>query len=157
MTAKQKKETILAYMQSGLTQAAAARDLNILPQTITYWRRSDEEFRAAMERAKLMKTPEGQMQARDSMPDFPEFCEDYLDTKLFWHQLQWYDILEGREPRDRHPSQLYKKGDPGMVIVNTPPEHSKSTTITVNYSTWRICQDPNIRIIIVSQTQEMAK
>ena len=157
MTAKQKKETILAYMQSGLTQAAAARDLNILPQTITYWRRSDEDFRAAMERAKLMKTPEGQMQARDSMPDFPEFCEDYLDTKLFWHQLQWYDILEGREPRDLHPSQYYHKGDPGMVIVNTPPEHSKSTTITVNYTTWRICQDPNIRVIIVSQTQEMAK
>jgi hypothetical protein len=32
-----------------------------------------------------------------------------------------------------------------MLIVNTPPEHAKSTTITVNYTTWRICQDPNIR------------
>lgn len=157
MSVKQKKETILAYMQSGLTQAAACRDLGILPQNVTYWRRSDADFRAAMERAKLMKTEEGQAQARDEMPDFPEFCEEYLDTKLFWHQLQWYDILEGRDPRDLHESQHYHKGDPGMVIVNTPPEHSKSTTITVNYTTWRICQDPNIRVIIVSQTQEMAK
>ena len=157
MSTKQKKETILAYMQSGLSQAQAARDLNILPQTISYWRRSDDEFRASMNRIKLMKTETGQAEAREGMPDFPEFCEEYLDTKLFWHQLQWYDILEGRDPRDLHASQYYHKGDPGMVIVNTPPEHSKSTTITVNYSTWRICQDPNIRIIIVSQTQEMAK
>ena len=44
-----------------------------------------------------------------------------------------------------------------MLVINTPPEHAKSTTITVYYSIWRICQDPNVRIIIVSKTQEMAK
>lgn len=49
------------------------------------------------------------------------------------------------------------RGEKDMILVNTPPEHAKSTTITVNYVTWRICQDPNIRILIVSKTQEMAK
>src|SRR6478752_872790 len=151
------KATVLKYLQKGLSQRQAADDLGVHPNTIQYWRTSDENFRHDMDRIKLMQHPEQAAKAREEMPEFPEFCMEYLDTQLFWHQLQWYDILEGREPRDLHPSQVYKKGDPGMTIVNTPPEHSKSTTITVNYVTYRICQDPNIRIILVSQTQEMAK
>lgn len=151
------KETVLRYLQNGLTQVKAAQDLGIHHNTIQYWRNSDENFRADMDRIKLMRHPEQAAKVREEMVAFPEFCEEYLDTQLFNHQLQWYDILEGREPRNLHPSQVFKQGDPGMVIVNTPPEHSKSTTITVNYTTYRICQDPNIRIIIVSQTQEMAK
>lgn len=154
---QQKKDTILNYLKQGLTAAEACRDLGIHAQTINYYRKADGKFRADYDRIRLMATEDGSKEAREGMPDFPEFCEKYLDTKLFWHQLQWYDILEGRAPRDLHPNQIYKAGDPGMVIVNTPPEHSKSTTITVNYVTYRICQDPNIRIIIVSQTQEMAK
>ena len=35
--------------------------------------------------------------------------------------------------------------------------NSKSTTITIDYATWRICRDPNVRIIIISKTQAMAK
>jgi len=154
---QQKKDTILAYVKDGLTVAEACRDLGIHVKTLAYYKKSDQQFRADYDRIKLMSTTDGSKEAREGMPAFPEFCEDYLDTKLFWHQLQWYDILEGREPRDLHPNQVYVKGDPGMVIVNTPPEHSKSTTITTNYVTYRVCQDPNIRIIIVSQTQEMAK
>lgn len=152
-----KKATILNYLKKGLPAAEACRDLNIHPQSVQYYRQSDKDFRDAMDRLKMMKHPETAAKVRQDMPEFPEFCEEYLDTKLFWHQLQWYDILEGRPPRGLHQNQVFKQGDPGMVIVNTPPEHSKSTTITVNYVTYRICQDPNIRIIIVSQTQEMAK
>lgn len=153
----EKKEIILRYLQDGFTAAEACRDLGITEQTPQYYRNTDQEFREAYDRLKLMRTKDGAAEARNDMPDFPTFCEEYLDTKLFPHQLQWYDVLEGRAPRDLHPNQIYRPGDPGMLIVNTPPEHAKSTTITVNYSTWRICQDPNIRIIIVSQTQEMAK
>lgn len=81
----------------------------------------------------------------------------YLDTQLFNHHLQWVDLLEGREPRNLHHAQIYRPNSPDFILINTPPEHAKSTTITVNYVTYRICQDPNIRVIIVSQTQEMAK
>jgi len=153
---KEKKETILTYMRQGITVAEACRDLGITNQTVQYYKNSDKSFRAEYERLRLMKTA-GAEAGKVAVPDFPTFCEEYLDTKLFNHQLQWYDVLEGRRPRNLHENQIYKPGDPGMIIVNTPPEHAKSTTITVNYTTWRICQDPNIRIIIVSQTQEMAK
>lgn len=151
------KKTILNFMRKGLPIQAALDEIGIVRQTFSYYKRTDEEFAREVEMAKLRAKPDVNKENRANMPDFPEFCEEYLDTRLFWHQLQWYDILEGREPRDLHPAQVYKKGDPGMVIVNTPPEHSKSTTITVNYVTYRVCQDPNIRVIIVSQTQEMAK
>ena len=155
-TVKEKKDTILSYMRQGITVAEACRDLGITVATIQYYKNSDKSFRAEYERLRLMKTA-GAEAGKVTVPDFPTFCEEYLDTKLFNHQLQWYDVLEGRPPRNLHENQIYKPGDPGMIIVNTPPEHAKSTTITVNYTTWRICQDPNIRIIIVSQTQEMAK
>src|SRR5882757_2796189 len=154
---QEKKDTIIAYLKAGETAAAACRDLDIHEKSVAYYRKSDTRFRQDYDRVKMMKTSAGQAEVREGIPDFPEFCQDYLDTTLFWHQLQWYDILEGRVPRDLHSSQIFHQGDPGMIIVNTPPEHSKSTTITVNYTTWKICQDPNIRIIIVSQTQEMAK
>jgi hypothetical protein len=151
------KETILNFIRKGRSLKSACDELGITPQAVSIYKRNDPDFRDAYEKAKLLSVPNANEDNRKNIPDFPTFCEEYLDTKLFWHQLQWYDILEGREPRDLHPNQVYKKGDPGMVIVNTPPEHSKSTTITVNYVTYRVCQDPNIRVIIVSQTQEMAK
>jgi len=151
------KETILNFIRQGRSLKSACDEIGISPQMVSIYKRNDADFRDAYEKAKLLSVPNANEENRKNIPDFPTFCETYLDTKLFWHQLQWYDILEGREPRNLHENQVYKKGDPGMVIVNTPPEHSKSTTITVNYVTYRVCADPNIRVIIVSQTQEMAK
>ena len=155
-TTREKKDTILAYIRKGIPLAKALSDLGITKQAVQYYKSSDKSFREEYARLSNMESASA-FDKRVGVPDFPEFCEEYLDTKLFKHQLQWYDVLEGRRPRDLHENQIYKPGDPGMIIVNTPPEHAKSTTITVNYTTWRICQDPNIRIIIVSQTQEMAK
>lgn len=156
-TTREKKDTILTYLRNGIPMSKAIYDLGITKQAVQYYKESDKIFREEYRRLTKMEPAERAQLRQGEVPDFPTFCEEYLDTKLFAHQLQWYDLLEGREPRDLHPNQVYKPGDPGMLIVNTPPEHAKSTTITVNYTTWRICQDPNIRIIIVSQTQEMAK
>lgn len=151
------KTAILDYMRKGLPVARAIEDLGITRAIITYYKKSDPAFKAEYERLMMILKSGENEEVRNSDISFPEFCETYLDTRLFRHQLQWYDILEGREPRDLHPSQIYHKGDPGLVIVNTPPEHAKSTTITINYVTYRICMDPNVRIIIVSQNQGVAK
>lgn len=156
-TVAARKRTILEYLKQGKTIKLACQDLGITEAQYKYLRGSDEAFRQNADRLRLMSTEVGSADARANIVDFPTFCQEYLDTTLFWHQLQWYDLLEGREPRDRHENQLYVKGDPNLIIINTPPEHAKSTTITVNYVTYRVCSDPNIRIIIVSQTQEMAK
>lgn len=99
------------------------------------------------------------MQARKADPTigFEEFSERFLGHPLYRHQLQWLDILEGRTPRDLHPAQTYEAGDPNFILLNTPPEHGKSTTISVNYITYKVVTDPNVRIILVSKTDTRAK
>jgi hypothetical protein len=56
-----------------------------------------------------------------------------------------------------HPAMTYKPGEPDLIIINTPPEHAKTTTITVNYVAWRIAADPNIKVIYVSRGRDMAQ
>lgn len=55
--------------------------------------------------------------------EFPYFCRRYLGQRLFKHQLQWWDMLEGRPPRELHPSMVYEPHDPTCLLINTPPNH----------------------------------
>lgn len=155
---KLRKQTFINYVKNGKSIKEACNDLGLTEAQYKYLRQSDKAFRDEMDRLRLMRTGNFNADAnREDIAPFPEWCEEYLDTKLFNHHLQWIDVLEGREPRNLHPSQRYIKGEPEFLLINTPPEHAKSTTITMNYVTYRICQDPNVRVIIVSQTQDMAK
>lgn len=154
-SSQDRKNIILATVRVGHTIDEGCRQAGCARSTYDYYRKTDPDFRTLIDRALQAKIEKAKGN-RLAVPDFPEFCEKYLGTKLFWHHLQWYDLLEGREPRGLHPAQRYVKGDEDQVLVNTPPEHAKSTTLTVNYVTWRIIQDPNIRILLVSKTQAMA-
>lgn len=155
LSSAEKKQTILAAVRMGQTVKEGCRQAGCSEKTHEYYRKSDPDYRDMMDRA-LQARIEGASAARKEVPDFPEFCEKYLGTRLFEHHLQWYDLLEGREPRNLHPAQRYIQADPDALVINTPPEHAKSTTITVNYVTWRIVQDPSIRILLVSKTQSLA-
>jgi len=154
--AEEAKKSILAALRIGLDVNAACKSAGRSRASYDQYRRRDPDFRRLADEARLGRRKEAE-DNRAQIPDFPEFCEKYLDTTLFRHHLQWYDLLEGREPRDLGANQRYVKGDSDSIVVNTPPEHAKSTTLTVNYVVWLICQDPNVRILIVSKTQDMAK
>lgn len=156
MGAAEAKRVILAALRAGFSVAAACNAANRSVSSFQYYREHDSVFADRVKQLRQGMT-ESTTAKEEDFPDFPTFCREYLDTELFRHQLQWYDMLEGRDPRDVSSSQIYRKGDRDMLLINTPPEHAKSTTITVNYVTWRICQDPNIRVLIISKTQEMAK
>ena len=98
--------------------------------------------------------------ARSEKISFAEFSAKYLNTVVPDHMLNAVDLLEGRDPGYMHPSMMYSVGSakPGSrVLVNVPPNHAKSMTITINYVTYRITQDPNISVMVVSKTQEQAK
>jgi len=129
--------------------AVVGRTIN----TYKDWRENDPDFRVRVENIrKIQKRTEA-----ETVPDFPTFCAEYLGQPLYNHQLQWLDLLEGRRPRNLHPNQIYEPGDKNFILVNTPPEHAKSTTLTTNYATWRLVKNPNEAMIIVSKTQEKAK
>lgn len=155
-SADRAKKIILAALAKGMSVDMACKAAQRSHSSYDLYRKQDPNFRALADQART-----GSMTAatknRAEIPDFPEFSERYLDTRLFRHHLQWVDLLEGRPPRDLHPGQRYEQRDADQLVVNTPPDHGKSTTLTVNYVTWRICADPNIRVIIVSKTETMAK
>lgn len=124
-------------------------------------RKENPEWAAELDSIRGVRVEEGW--DRDSVKvqqmiagGFEAFCANYLGQRLFWHQLQWLDLLQGDEPRNLHPSQVYEPGDPAFILINTPPEHGKSTTISVNYCTYLIATNPNIRIKIVSKTDRLA-
>lgn len=156
--AQKRKQTFINYMKNGKSIKEACQDMGLTEAQYKYLRTSDADFRHEMDKLRLLQAGNGAAQEnRDNIAEFEVWCQEYLDTTLFNHHLQWVDLLEGNDPRNLHENQTYIKGEPEFLLINTPPEHAKSTTITMNYVTYRICQDPNIRVIIVSQTQEMAK
>lgn len=148
--------TILAALEKGFSITDACRAAQRSRSAYQYYRDNFPEWRDKVD-VLLAQRAEGLAERRADMPPFPEFCLEYLGTEMNWHHKQWFDLLEGREPSNLHPRQIFVKGEPDQILINTPPEHAKSTTLTINYVVYRICQDPNIRILLISRTQDMAK
>lgn len=152
-TADEAKVEILKRIRQGASIRQAMEYVGKSDKTYEYYKSSDKKWAADL--AKIRAQLAGQ--SWTEVPDFETFSRKYLGMDLFNHQLQWYDMLEGREPRNLHPAQVYEAADENTLLINTPPDHAKSTTISVNYVTWRIIQDPDVRILIVSKTATMAK
>lgn len=47
-------------------------------------------------------------------------------------------------------------GTTKRLMIFMPPRHSKSETVTVRYTAWRIIRDPNIKVILGSYNQRLA-
>jgi hypothetical protein len=150
------KAEILSLIEQGHTVADACRLAGKSSEIWKYYRRTDQEFK---EKGDLIRARIDGAKVDPANRDigFEEFSAKYLNSRRFNHQLQWIDVLEGREPRNLHPGQVYSKGDPDTVIVNTPPGHAKSTTITMDYVTYKIVTNPEFRVVIISKTETMAK
>jgi len=149
------KQDFLTQMQRGMNINQALEVIGRNRSTYERWRREDSEFLVAVERIKNLEKIAGPRERE--WISFPDFSEKYLDAKVFPHMTNVVDMLEGRDPAWTHPSMTFEKGERDLVMVNMPPEHAKTTSITINYVVYRICMDPNIRVILVSKTAEMAK
>jgi hypothetical protein len=151
------KKQVIEFLMDGYSVQKAMDAVGRSVKTYEYYRKTDPSFALQIDKVRSM-TARGELQTGTvQVPEFSEFSEKYLGTQVFPHQRHWIDLLENRPPTDIHPAIIYEPGDKDLLIVNTPPEHAKSTTITVNYALYEICRNPNIRIIIVSKTQAMAQ
>lgn len=150
------KRIILEQIMAGHTVAMACQIAGRSVQSYEAYRKNDPAFRAAVDRIRSEKAEDYAGRSTD-FPSFEDFSEEYLGARVFPHMLNVVDMLEGREPRWTHPSMTLERGEPDLTIVNMPPEHGKSTVLTMNYVTYRIAKDPNIRVLIVSKTQGMAR
>ena len=154
---REAQEKVLISLAQGSTITAAMTAVGRNEVTYRQWTMGDPDFKERAEKARL----EGKGVKADLKDikelGFAEFSEQFLDTKLFDHHLDWIDLIEGREPRWMHPSMTYEPGAANRVLINVPPEHAKSTVITTNYVVYKIVTNPNARVIVVSKTQGMAR
>jgi hypothetical protein len=155
----QAKKDVLEKVRVGVSPQAAMIAIGKKPDTIRQWMVRDPLFAAALEEAK----EEGNKQSfdalgveKESIP-FAEFSKMFFDQTVFPHHQNWIDLLEGREPSWQHDNIIYEPGESNRLLINVPPEHAKSTVVTVNYPTYRIALNPNIRIIVVSKTITKAR
>lgn len=51
---------------------------------------------------------------------------------------------------------LFKPDTPNRLCVAMPPQHSKSSLVTLAFSTWLICNNPDLRILIVNAEKELS-
>ena len=155
---REAKAKVLDFVRQGLDITDALARAERKPDVMKDWRK-DPAFMKELEKArsegeKTLSIVTGDAKFKIG---FEEFSREFLDSPIFAHHRSWIDVLEGREPSYIHPSMVYDPASKKRLLINVPPEHAKSTVITVNYCVYRIAMDPNIKITIVSKTQERAK
>ncbi len=151
------KRIILGAVAEGMTIEAATASAGKSIKTYEYYRRTDKIFADKVDRTRL-GLKDKQFAGGDVHDiDFVEFRRRFLHSQTFAHQKNIVDVIEGREPGWLHPSMKFEKGlANNRILVNIPPNHAKSITITVDYVTWMVARNPNFRVLIVSQTQRLA-
>jgi len=151
------QEQVLELLSQGSTIVDAMRAVGRNDVTFRQWSMADPDFKDKADKARL--AGKGVKTDLATLKDisFQDFSEQFLETKLFDHHKSWIDLIEGRDPSWFHPSMTYEKAASNRLLINVPPEHAKSTVLTINYVTYRLAIDPNVRIIIVSKTQGMAR
>ncbi|NBT49445.1 MAG: hypothetical protein EBT07_16825, partial [Actinobacteria bacterium] len=155
---REAKAKVIDLARQGLSIQDAIIRSGRKPDVLKDWKK-DSKFMAELEKAK----DEGQKVLSIVSGDakfkigFEEFSREFLDSPIFPHHQNWIDILEGRTPSWLHDAMVYEPASSKRLLINVPPEHAKSTVITVNYCVYRIAMNPNVKITIVSKTQERAK
>jgi len=152
------KKNVLASIAKGETVADAVARVGRSISTYEQWRRKDAQFAGRVDELRGRRSEAREAQRSESADMlFQDFSNKYLGVTVFPHMQNVVDIMEGREPAWKPPGIVWEPGERDLAIVNMPPEHGKSMTLTINYVTYRVALDPNIRIIIVSKTQAMAR
>jgi hypothetical protein len=151
------KRIILSGVAEGMTIEAATAAAGKSYKTYEYYRRTDKNFCDKIDRTRLGLKDKNYASSDVHDLTFAEFRQRYLHSRTFAHQQNLIDVIEGREPSWLHPSMKYEPGlASNRILVNIPPNHAKSMTVTIDYVTWQVCQNPNFRVLIVSQTQQLA-
>jgi hypothetical protein len=155
---KEAKSKVLDFVRQGLALQDAIARSGRKPDVMKDWRK-DATFMKELDKAKAEGEKTLSIVSGDAKfkIGFEEFSSEFLDSPIFEHHRAWIDVLEGREPSWLHSAMTYEPASAKRLLINVPPEHAKSTVITVNYCVYRIAMDPNVKITIVSKTQERAK
>lgn len=156
LTPEAARDRFIEHIENGMSINPALEEVGYARKTYEGWRRKHPEFAVKVDQARQLRSPERGVERGERM-GFAEWRRKYLKTETYWHQLQWIDLLEGRDPRNLHEAQTFVKGKRNRLIVNVPPFHAKSATLSMDYVTYRLCMDPSFRVLLISAGSELAK
>lgn len=153
------KKRVVHSIACGVQTDVAMAQVGRTRKTYENWRAADPAFAGEVDAVRVALRRAKGLSKDKTLKDlsFAEWRKRFLNRETYPHQQMWIDVLEGREPQNIHQSIKYEPGRATRVLINTPPFHAKSTVITQEYITYRICMNPAIRVIIVSKTREQAK
>lgn len=159
ITNEQATDLLIEGLQAGLTVEQALSKATRSRSWYEANRRKDPFFKNRVDLVRELKKDRNPVDRVALAGSYSEFSERFLGTRVFPHSQNVVDIIEGRDPSWVHDSFIFEKGTSGhrRLLVNLPPNFAKSMTVTIGYATYRICRDPNVRIIVVSKTQALAR
>lgn len=152
------KAEVAEWMGKGLSVPGALQKVGRSRSWYEMHRKKDPEWRALLEavREPTIERSEELRAIRAEVEGFADFRQRFLNSKTYPHQQAWVDVLEGKDPEVLR-GWRYEPARKNRLLINTPPNHAKSMTVSIDYVTYRICMDPNVRVMLVSKTQQMAK
>jgi len=151
------KRIILQGVADGMTVEQAVSSAARTLKSYEYYRRTDKVFADKIDRTRLGLKSKNFAEVEAVDLSFADFRKKFLHQHTFPHQQNLADVIEANPPSWHHPSMKYEKGTAdNRILINIPPNHAKSITITVDYVTWKVVTNPNFRVLIVSQTQQLA-
>jgi hypothetical protein len=161
LTMEQAKAGVLALIKQGSSVEDACKSVSRTRKAYENWRSADKEFAAAVDEARERRNKAAAKGKDGDLYNlsFAQWRKRFLGLDTYPHQQLWIDVLEGREPTLMHPSVRYEPAETGQrnrILINTPPFHAKSATITQQWVTYMLCMNPALRIMIVGKTAEAA-
>lgn len=152
------KAAVIDLIAAGATVENAISAVDRSVTTWEAWRREDKEFAAAVDAARAARKMAKARGADESLANisFVEFRRRFLEMETYPHQQQWIDALEGRDPEPIAGTE-WDPRNPKRLVINVPPFHSKTQVVTIDWITYLIATNPNIRVALVSKRLEMAR
>ena len=158
-TPAEAKAGALLAIKQGCTMAEAAAAVGRTKKWLENLRALDKDYGHEIDvaRARRQSAIEGGKDPALYDLSFADWRKRFLKQDTYPHQQMWIDVLEGRPAKKFHPSITYRPRSDRLILVNTPPFHAKSVTITQEYVTYKLCMNPAFRVVIISETAEAAQ
>ena len=135
-------ESFLECIRYGLTYTEACKRVGV---TRKWWEENSIRHEDWAAEARQIRSGDS---VKDAYPDlskmaFSEFCELYFGVEFAKHQTEIEECLA--DPKGR------------LVLILGHPESGKSTLCSLWYPVYKMCQNPDIRIALVTKSGEKAQ
>ena len=137
---RDRQATFIEMIRNGRLIKEAVAELGMAHSTYDMWRRRYPDFRAQVDEIRL-----GDLKKADApyQGDFISFRLHFFGMETYWHQREIVRAIETAKPQE-------------IVLILVPPEFGK-TTLLEDYFCFRLGNDPDFRILSVSEGQKRTR